>query len=271
MATNPTPESLTRQIGWVRDGLGATGRDGTGFAFSAHAPIYPWEGDPQAASQLLPLVYDELRLLAAHKLRQEKPGRTLQPTALAGGRRSFAGMPWSGPPTVVADGILALATPAGGDLHFIARSTGREWTRTTSETPCDCSPRRSSSVRMGQSRRASAGDRPGGRRPSGGPLQKRCARTDIAQNGDIFRPRVLIVDDAEDVRKLLGMMLQSGGIDVVAEASTARKAPSSHSSRTSTASSWISRMPVGRDRGDASDQRAQAQRARVRVHRRRQP
>jgi CheY-like chemotaxis protein len=33
------------------------------------------------------------------------------------------------------------------------------------------------------------------------------------------RPRVLIVDDAEDVRKLLGMMLQSEGIDVVAEAS----------------------------------------------------
>jgi DNA-binding NarL/FixJ family response regulator len=34
-----------------------------------------------------------------------------------------------------------------------------------------------------------------------------------------IRPRVLIVDDAEDVRKLLGMMLQSEGIDVVAEAS----------------------------------------------------
>jgi RNA polymerase sigma factor (TIGR02999 family) len=39
-------------------------------------------GDPQAASQLLPLVYDELRKLAAHKLAREMPGQTLQPTAL---------------------------------------------------------------------------------------------------------------------------------------------------------------------------------------------
>jgi RNA polymerase sigma factor (TIGR02999 family) len=40
------------------------------------------QGDPQAASQLLPLVYDELRRLAAQKLAQEKPGETLQATAL---------------------------------------------------------------------------------------------------------------------------------------------------------------------------------------------
>jgi RNA polymerase sigma factor (TIGR02999 family) len=39
-------------------------------------------GDPSAAEQLLPLVYDELRKLAAAKLRQEKPGQTLQATAL---------------------------------------------------------------------------------------------------------------------------------------------------------------------------------------------
>jgi RNA polymerase sigma factor (TIGR02999 family) len=39
-------------------------------------------GDPQAAKQLLPLVYDELRKLAAQKLAQEKPGQTLQATAL---------------------------------------------------------------------------------------------------------------------------------------------------------------------------------------------
>ncbi len=39
-------------------------------------------GDPQAASELLPLVYDELRKLAAQKLTQEKPGQTLQATAL---------------------------------------------------------------------------------------------------------------------------------------------------------------------------------------------
>src|SRR5436189_3935881 len=40
------------------------------------------QGDPQAAEQLLPLVYDELRKLAAVKLAQEKPGQTLQATAL---------------------------------------------------------------------------------------------------------------------------------------------------------------------------------------------
>ena len=40
------------------------------------------QGDSQAASQLLPLVYDELRSLAAQKLENETPGQTLQPTAL---------------------------------------------------------------------------------------------------------------------------------------------------------------------------------------------
>jgi RNA polymerase sigma factor (TIGR02999 family) len=40
------------------------------------------QGDPQAAEQLLPLVYDELRKLAAQKLAHEKPGLTLQATAL---------------------------------------------------------------------------------------------------------------------------------------------------------------------------------------------
>src|SRR6202007_2808813 len=39
-------------------------------------------GDAQAASQLLPLVYDELRQLAARKLSQEKPGQTPDATAL---------------------------------------------------------------------------------------------------------------------------------------------------------------------------------------------
>src|SRR5882724_2887626 len=40
------------------------------------------QGDPHAAEQLLPLVYDELRKLAAQKLGQEKPGQTLEATAL---------------------------------------------------------------------------------------------------------------------------------------------------------------------------------------------
>jgi RNA polymerase sigma factor (TIGR02999 family) len=39
-------------------------------------------GDPRAAADLLPLVYDELRKLAAHRLTRERPGQTLQATAL---------------------------------------------------------------------------------------------------------------------------------------------------------------------------------------------
>src|SRR5215475_2842950 len=40
------------------------------------------QGDPQAAGQLLPLVYEELRQLAAQRLAHEQPGQTLQATAL---------------------------------------------------------------------------------------------------------------------------------------------------------------------------------------------
>ncbi len=40
------------------------------------------QGDPQAAEKLLPLVYDELRKLAAAKMAEENPGQTLQATAL---------------------------------------------------------------------------------------------------------------------------------------------------------------------------------------------
>jgi len=44
------------------------------------------QGDPQAAEQLLPLVYDELRRLAAAHMAQEKPGHTLDATALVHAR-----------------------------------------------------------------------------------------------------------------------------------------------------------------------------------------
>ena len=40
------------------------------------------QGDPHAAAQLLPLVYDELRRLAAAQMAREKPGQTLNATAL---------------------------------------------------------------------------------------------------------------------------------------------------------------------------------------------
>src|SRR4029453_18117441 len=50
------------------------------------------QGDPRAAEQLLPLVYAELRQLAAQRLAQEKPGQTLEATALvhAASRRLVA-------------------------------------------------------------------------------------------------------------------------------------------------------------------------------------
>src|SRR5262249_9141766 len=53
------------------------------------------QGDPSAAEHLLPLVYDELRKLAAQRLDQEKAGQTLQATALAeeGSARRGGGAP----------------------------------------------------------------------------------------------------------------------------------------------------------------------------------
>jgi RNA polymerase sigma factor (TIGR02999 family) len=53
-------------------------------------------GDPIAAEQLLPLVYDELRKLAAQRLAQEKPGQTLQPTALV--HEAYLRLVGGGPP-----------------------------------------------------------------------------------------------------------------------------------------------------------------------------
>lgn len=47
-----------------------------------HILVAVQKGEPRAAEQLLPLVYDELRKLAAAKLARERPGQTLQPTAL---------------------------------------------------------------------------------------------------------------------------------------------------------------------------------------------
>ena len=42
----------------------------------------PQQGDPKAAEELLPFVYEELRKLAANKMAREAPGHTLQPSAL---------------------------------------------------------------------------------------------------------------------------------------------------------------------------------------------
>ena len=56
------------------------------------------QGDPKAGEELLPLVYEELRKLAAHKMAAEAPGQTLQATALVHEAwlrvRGDAGQPW---------------------------------------------------------------------------------------------------------------------------------------------------------------------------------
>jgi RNA polymerase sigma factor (TIGR02999 family) len=71
------------------------------------------QGDPHAAGQLLPLVYDELRKLAAQKLAQEKPGQTLQATALV--HEAYVRI-------VVSPGRKAGESPPGWDSrrHFFA-------------------------------------------------------------------------------------------------------------------------------------------------------
>jgi RNA polymerase sigma factor (TIGR02999 family) len=61
------------------------------------------QGDPSAEQQLLPLVYDELRKLAAFKLSHEKPGQTLQATAL------------------VHEAYLRLLGPAGAEQQWNSR------------------------------------------------------------------------------------------------------------------------------------------------------
>jgi RNA polymerase sigma factor (sigma-70 family) len=91
-------------------------------------------GDPQAAEQLLPLVYDELRKLAAARLAHEKPGQTLQATALvheaylrlvAGGKGDrvsgigLAGSPAESPPLAPSPQPLAPAT-FNSRGHFFA-------------------------------------------------------------------------------------------------------------------------------------------------------
>ena len=75
------PERRSSGIGPGRDAAGWSGTP-TGMRDVNHILSAIEQGDPHAAEQLLPLVYDELRRLASQKLAQEKPGQTLQATAL---------------------------------------------------------------------------------------------------------------------------------------------------------------------------------------------
>src|SRR5262245_8012121 len=83
-------------------------------------------GDSGAAQQLLPLVYDELRKLAAAKLAQEKPGQTLQATALVHEAylRLVGPAGPAGPESRADLNVGARSRPAGGSYdsrgHFFA-------------------------------------------------------------------------------------------------------------------------------------------------------
>jgi RNA polymerase sigma factor (sigma-70 family) len=79
------------------------------------------QGDPRAAEQLLPLVYAELRWLAARRLARENPGQTLEPTALV--HEAFLRLVGSGPPAKVPEEGAAGASERvewHGRKHFFA-------------------------------------------------------------------------------------------------------------------------------------------------------
>ena len=78
------------------------------------------QGDPHAAEQLLPLVYDELRKLAAQKLAQEKPGQTLEATAL------------------VHEAYLRLVVPARARVNPPSKSTGTPAATSSPPRPRPC-------------------------------------------------------------------------------------------------------------------------------------
>jgi hypothetical protein len=85
------------------------------------------KGDPRAASELLPLVYTELRRLAAQKLAGEKPGQTLDPTGLV--HEAYVRLigdnpeqPWNGRGHFFA--AAAEAYPAGNSSHAHAKTRG---------------------------------------------------------------------------------------------------------------------------------------------------
>src|SRR5262245_54682133 len=79
------------------------------------------QGDRHAAAQLLPLVYDELRRLAAARLAAEPSGNTLQPTALV----HEADLRLVGPPAVPTGNVAACTGRAATTYSVAGRVTGR--------------------------------------------------------------------------------------------------------------------------------------------------
>lgn len=83
-------------------------------------------GDPQAAAGLLPLVYDELRRLAARKLAGEKPGQTLQPTDLV--HEAYLRLVGPGPPRAYKDRGHFLAAAAQAMRRLLVDAARRKLT-----------------------------------------------------------------------------------------------------------------------------------------------
>jgi len=80
-------------------------------------------GEQQAADRLLPLVYDELRRLAAQKLAREKPGQTLQPTALV--HEAYLRLVGTGGPGEVSDDSSEASKDSGAGLGQVQKWNGR--------------------------------------------------------------------------------------------------------------------------------------------------
>jgi DNA-directed RNA polymerase specialized sigma24 family protein len=81
-------------------------------------------GDPQAAGQLLPLVYDELRRLASRKLAREQPGQTLDATGLV--HEAYLRLVGQGEPRAYRDRGHFFAAAATAPVPRDAACWGRE-------------------------------------------------------------------------------------------------------------------------------------------------
>src|SRR4029453_18624320 len=84
------------------------------------------QGDPHAAEQLLPLVYDELRKLAAQNLVHEKPGQTLQATALV--HEAYLRLVGAAEPRVYRDRRHFFAAAAGAMRRILIDQARRKHT-----------------------------------------------------------------------------------------------------------------------------------------------
>jgi RNA polymerase sigma factor (TIGR02999 family) len=81
-------------------------------------------GDPQATGRLLPLVYDELRKLAARKMAHEAPGQTLEPTALV--HEAYLRLVGEGPPRSFRDRSHFFAAAATAMRRILIDSARRK-------------------------------------------------------------------------------------------------------------------------------------------------